>query len=230
MLAKPNYDKLLSLFDADALSAIDSMVEAKDFLAAIRREIAVLGPGIVKLLDGAGIKIRSVGARERVHEMSESLKKLGQKVQPGVLGLFVPSDRALYILDPAPGCVVHELSHAWDMCMLSDPLPPDFDVATATMTDWLKLAPYRTARDKEFAKSLVGNRLPPSSYGGSNLQEFWAESGRAYCNVNDSGSLWDELSAPKMRACNRDSFRFVMQQFHHYNGRRFEKWRHYEGD
>ncbi len=226
MIARPDAQKMLSRFDDAAIASMHNMIEAAEYRATIVDEIAILGPGIIRALDSAGIKIRSVGARSRIHEMSEIIKRFGITIQPGVQGLYVPFDKALYIVEPMTGVTVHELGHAFDHILSPDSIPADFDPLTASLADCAKIKPFRTQNDKEFLERFVGNRHAVSSYGATSIQEMWAESVRAFTNCNDTGNLFDELSAAKYRVLNRGSYAFMLEIFIRYNGRSFEKWRH----
>jgi hypothetical protein len=226
MIARPDAQKMLSRFDDAALTAMNNMIEATEYRQTITDELAILGPGIIRALDGAGIKIRSVGAKSRIDAMSQVIKRFGITLQPGVQGLYVPFDKALYIVEPMAGVSVHEAGHALDHILSPNSIPTDFDPLTASLAECAKIKPFRTQTDQDFITRFVGNRHAVSAYGATSTQEMWAESVRAFTNCNDTGNLFDELSAAKYRVLNRGSYAFMLEIFIRYNGRSFEKWRH----
>lgn len=226
MLARPNALRMLERFDDTSLAALREMIEASEFRTTIEHEAALLGPGVIRKLHGFGIKIRSVGAKDRITELSAVIKRFGIAPPPGCQGLYVPFDKALYIIVPMAGVTAHELGHALDHALCLVQIPDGFDPLTASLSECERVRPFRTQQDASFAKRVVGNRQAISAYAATNLQEAWAEQVRALTNCNDTGNLFDELSAAKYRAINRESYAFTLGIFLELNGRAFERWRH----
>jgi hypothetical protein len=226
MIARPDPQKMLARFDDAAIAAMNNMIEAREYREAIVNDIAILGPGIIRALDSHNIKIRSVGAKSRIGEMSEVIKRFGITIHPGVQGLYVPFDKALYIVEPAIGVANHECGHALDHILAPNAIPEGFDPLTASLQECAKIKPFMTQTDSEFTTRFVGNKYAVSAYGATSRQEAFAEAVRAFTNCNDTGNLFDELSAAKYRTMNRSSYAFMLELFIRYYGRSFEKWRH----
>ena len=224
-ILQPNPERMLERFSKEEEKSLYNLIEANEYRSQIEHELAVIGPGIITLLDEHSIKIKSLGASARIEEYSKTMERFGTKLPPGVQGLFVPFDKALYILAPQPGVVVHELGHAIDYCLAKDPIPAWFkieDVRNYKLSDIQGIKPFLTLQSQDVLNSLRGSGIAPSLYGSTSPQEFFAEAVRSYCNVNETGSLWDEISATKFRCTNRESYTHIANIFLKYNGRKFE--------
>jgi hypothetical protein len=231
MIAEPDIEKMKHAFSAHAREQLGSLIEAREFRDVIEDELYVLGPGVVAKLADAGIRFRSAGARTRIDELSPAAKKLGIEKSPGDLGLFIPFDRAVYIIEPIPGVSGHEGLHALDYALSVDPfngMSPDdvIDALSKSSQICEGVRPFATMQDASLAAMLRGNGELPTTYAGVSTQELWAEAGRSYCNVGRTNSLFSEVSAAKYRAVNRRSYALMLSVFHTLNGRAFERLRY----
>ena len=94
-------------------------------------------------------------------------------------GLFVVEERALYLRSRSPMTVAHEFGHALD-CALGGGV-------------------YRSGIDPQ-VRSLFANATAfVTPYAATGVNEYFAESLRAYVEANDSGSPWPRATRARLR-------------------------------
>ena len=96
-------------------------------------------------------------------------------------GLFVVEERTVYLRTVSSMTVVHELGHALD-CVLGAGV-------------------YRSSVDPVIRRAFESATQFVTPYAASSLDEFFAESWRAYLGANDPHSLWPPVTRARLEAC-----------------------------
>ncbi len=96
-------------------------------------------------------------------------------------GLFVVEERTVYLRTVSSITVVHELGHALD-CVLG-------------------AGEYRSSVDPVIRRAFESATRFVTPYAASSLDEFFAESWRAYLGANDPNSLWPTVTRARLEAC-----------------------------
>jgi len=144
-----------------------------------------IDPAIIEFLVAANTKIYSLNqkAREQYIDASPYLKTFGVNVDlwpAPPAGLFVVSERTVYLRSTTPMTVAHELGHAFDLALSSDD-----SYWTSTNPDW------KNAFD-------ASTRFV-SRYSETGTDEAFAEAWRAWWNINDTASPWPSVSREQLR-------------------------------
>jgi hypothetical protein len=151
--------------------------------AAIDRTIERFGPGARRLATGAGMRIVMLAARERFRDRSRALRRLSAGVDDWPIppaGLFVVEERTVYLRSCSAMTVAHEFAHALD-CALGGGI-------------YLSSVDPRIRRAFERATAFI------TPYAASALDEYFAESLRAWVNANDPQSLWPRATRIRLKA------------------------------
>jgi hypothetical protein len=157
----------------------------------IATTLAKFGSGAVAFALRSGIRITPLRIAQRYRDASPSLRRLGVDVDTWPVppaGLFVVEERTVYLRTPTPMTIAHEFSHAID-CALGGGV-------------------YRSGYDPQIRAAFANARSFVTPYAATGLDEYFAESMRAYVGVNDRISPWPaatrvRLAAidPAMHAC-----------------------------
>ena len=157
----------------------------------IATTLARFGAGAVAFATRSGIRIMPLRIAERYRDASRSLRRLGVDVDAWPVppaGLFVVEERTVYLRTPTPMTIAHEFSHAID-CALGGGV-------------------YRSGYDPQIRAAFADARSFVTPYAATGLDEYFAESMRAYVEVNDKTSPWPaatrarlEAIDPAMHAC-----------------------------
>ena len=144
---------------------------------AIAVTLARFGSGAVTFASRNGIRIAPLRIAERYRDASRSLRRLGVDVDAWPVppaGLFVVEERTVYLRTPTPMTVAHEFAHALD-CALGGGV-------------------YRSGYDPAIRAAFGRARSFVTPYAATGLDEYFAESMRAYVEVNDATSPWPMYS------------------------------------
>jgi hypothetical protein len=120
---------------------------------------------------------------QRYRDASPALRRLGVGVDAWPdppAGLFVVEERTIYLRDACPMTVAHEFGHALD-CALGGGV-------------------YRSGYDVHIRYAFSMARKFVSSYAAYGLDEYFAESVRAFVGVNDSACPWPKVSRARLKA------------------------------
>jgi len=153
--------------------------------ASIRtRLVKWYGEPVVRYAEGRGIEVRVLKPSEKYKSASASLLRLGVDVDSWPAppaGLFVVAERTVYLRWPSDMTLAHEFAHGLD-CALGG---------------GIYLSGYDTVIRGAFARS----REYVTPYAGTGLDEFFAESVRAYIGVNDPRCSWPPVSRARLMEC-----------------------------
>lgn len=150
---------------------------------AIAATLARFGSGAIAFAARSGIRIAPLRIAQRYRDASRSLRRLGVDVDAWPVppaGLFVVEERTVYLRTPTPMTVAHEFAHALD-CALGGGV-------------------YRSGYDPDIRSAFANARSYVTPYAATGLDEYFAESMRAYVEVNDPSSPWPAATRARLLA------------------------------
>jgi hypothetical protein len=133
---------------------------------------------------------------ERYGSASKTLARLGIDVDrwpAPPAGLFVVEERALYLRSRSPMTVAHEFGHALD-CALGGGV-------------------YRSGIDPRVRAFYCRARAFVTPYAATGIDEYFAESLRAYVGVNDPQSQWPRATRERLRRIDASMCEYVASLF-----------------
>lgn len=156
--------------------------------SSIERVIGKMPEPILEKLAQNGTQIRVLQRGQLYAEASPELKRLSIDVDAWPAppaGLFVVSERTLYLRSLSPMTIVHELGHAYD-CALGG-------------------GAYVSGLDPVLRQQYIDATSFTSPYAATGLDEWFAEGFRCYVSqfveANDRGSHWPKASIERLEAC-----------------------------
>jgi hypothetical protein len=151
------------------------------------------------------IRVLLLRAGELYREASQALARLGIDVDAWPAppaGLFVVEERALYLRSRSPMTVAHEFGHALD-CALGGGV-------------------YRSGIDPQ-VRALFANAVSfITPYAATGVDEYFAESLRAYVEANDPASPWPRATRARLRHGDPGMHEFIDRLFEREFGDRLE--------
>ena len=163
---------------------------------AIADALARFGEDAVAFAYARGIRIVPLAAAQRYRDASASLRRLGVDVDAWPVppaGLFVVEERAVYLRSATPMTVAHEFAHGLD-CALGGGV-------------------YRSGYDSTIRGAFAATRAFVTPYAATGLDEYFAESIRAFVEVNDPSSPWPPATRERLATVDRAMYRFVEDLF-----------------
>ncbi len=160
--------------------AVDARPDAH---AAIDAVLDRFGPGALRLAANAGVRLVHLRGHEAYRDRSRALRRLTTGVDDWPVppaGLFVVEERAVYLRSTSPMTVAHEFAHALD-CALGGGV-------------------YLSGVDPRVRRAFREARAFITPYAASGLDEYFAESLRAWVEANDSRSPWPRATRARLRA------------------------------
>lgn len=157
----------------------DAAREARSKIAEV---LACFGESILSRVAKAHGSIRPLRKHERYAEASPALARLGIDVDSWPAppaGLFVVEERTVYLRSLSPMTIAHEFGHALD-CALGNGV-------------------YFSGIDSAVREAFANAKSFVTLYAASGIDEYFAESARAYVGVNDRSSHWPSVSRAKLR-------------------------------
>jgi hypothetical protein len=155
---------------SDARSAIDTVLDR-------------FGRGALRAAAHAGVRVVHLRRSERYRDRSRALRRLAQGVDDWPIppaGLFVVEERAIYLRSTSPMTVAHEFAHALD-CTLGGGV-------------------YLSGVDPRVRRAFREARAFVTPYAASGLDEYFAESTRAWVEANDARSPWPRATRERLRS------------------------------
>jgi len=159
--------------------AVDASPEAR---AAIDAVLDRFGSGALRLAASCGVKLIHLRGREAYRDRSRALRRLASGVDDWPVppaGLFVVEERAVYLRSTSPMTVAHEFAHALD-CALGGGV-------------------YLSSVDPRVRRAFKSARAFITPYAASGLDEYFAESLRAWVEANDPRSPWPRATRARLR-------------------------------
>jgi len=154
------------------------------------------GGGALAYARASNVRVALLHAGERYQQASSALERLGIDVDAWPAppaGLFVVEERTLYLRSRSPMTVAHEFGHALD-CALGGGV-------------------YRSGVDPRVRKLFTDARAFVTPYAATGLDEYFAESLRAYVGVNDPASPWPRATRERLRRIDPAMYEYVDELF-----------------
>jgi hypothetical protein len=147
----------------------------------IEETLQAFGEDALRFAQRAGIRVVPLNAGERYTETSSALRRLGIEIDDWPVppaGLFVVEERTIYLRSYTRMTIAHEFGHALD-CALGGGV-------------------YRSGIDPRIRRAYARARTFVTPYAASGIDEYFAESMRAYVGVNDPSSLWPPATRARL--------------------------------
>src|SRR5580700_4926399 len=163
------------------------------------------GRGALLYAARSRIRVLLLRAGELYREASQALARLGIDVDAWPAppaGLFVVEERALYLRSRSPMTVAHEFGHALD-CALGGGV-------------------YRSGIDPQVRALFANATTFVTPYAATGVDEYFAESLRAYVEANDAASPWPRATRARLRHGDPGMHEFVENLFQFEFGERLE--------
>lgn len=173
-----------------------TLIESHDTESAIASTLQRFGDAALDLARNAGIRIVPLARGERYSERSEALQRLEIDVDAWPAppaGLFVVEERTVYLRSRSPMTVAHEFGHAID-CALGGGV-------------------YHSSRDPELRGLFSQATKFVTPYAATAPDEYFAESVRAFVEVNDPQSFWPRATRERLRRIDTGMFSYVDRLF-----------------
>ena len=179
---------------ADAALLIDFACRNK--YSVIIRTLNRFGADAIGFAHRNGIHIVPLERSEAYSQRSAALQRLSVDIDswpaPPV-GLFVVEERTVYLRSYSPMTVAHEFGHALD-CALG-------------------LGVYRSSTDPVLRELFAQARAYVTPYAATGLDEYFAESLRAYVEINDASSFWPRATRERLQRIDAGMYDYVERLF-----------------
>jgi transglutaminase-like putative cysteine protease len=149
---------------------------------AIESVLDRFGPGALRVAASAGTRIVLLRPGESYRDRSRALRRFFAPVDAWPVppaGVFVVEERTVYLRSISPMTVAHEFAHALD-CALGGGV-------------------YLSAVDPRVRRAFHAARKYVTPYAASGLDEYFAESLRAWVEANDPRSPWPRATRKRLR-------------------------------
>ncbi len=163
------------------------------------------GRGALAYAARSRIRVMLLHPGEHYRQASQALARLGIDVDAWPAppaGLFVVEERALYLRSRSPMTVAHEFGHALD-CALGGGV-------------------YRSGIDPQVRALFANATSFVTPYAATGVDEYFAESLRAYVEANDSTSPWPRATRARLRHADPEMLEFVDRLFAREFGERLQ--------
>ena len=153
-----------------------------DALAAIDVVLDRFGPGALRVAASASVRLFHLRGNEAYRDRSRALRRLASGVDDWPVppaGLFVVEERTVYLRSTSPMTVAHEFAHALD-CALGGGV-------------------YLSGVDPRIRRAFREARAFITPYAATGVDEYFAESLRAYVEANDPASPWPRATRARLR-------------------------------
>jgi hypothetical protein len=165
-------------------------------VGVIAQTLARFGPGALRFAAAGGIRIVPLGPSRRYAHASPALRRLGVDVDAWPVppaGLFVVEERTVFLRSASAMTVAHEFGHALD-CALGGGV-------------------YRSGFDAQIAAAFAAARGHVTPYAATGLDEYFAESLRAYVEVNDAHCAWPRATRERLATIDPRMHAFLASLF-----------------
>ena len=165
-------------------------------LAQIAPTLARFGSNALRFARRHDVRVVPLRANERYTRASPALARMGVDVDAWPAppaGLFVVEERSVYLRSRSPMTVAHEFGHALD-CALGGGV-------------------YRSGIDPKVRALFSAARGFVTPYAATGLDEYFAESLRAYVEANDPTSIWPPATRDRLRRVDPGMCAYVERLF-----------------
>jgi hypothetical protein len=163
---------------------------------AIVLTLARFGADALRFAELRRIRVVPMHPRERYDAASPAIARMGIDVDAWPAppaGLFVVEERCVYLRSRSPMTVAHEFGHALD-CALGDGV-------------------YRSGLDPRVRTAYATAREFVTPYAATGLDEYFAESLRAFVEVNDPASPWPRATRARLQRIDPAMFDYLALLF-----------------
>jgi hypothetical protein len=163
---------------------------------AIIRTLRKFGDAALQYALQRGIRIVPLIRGQRYQDRSEALRRLAVDVDAWPAppaGLFVVEERTMYLRSRSAMTVAHEFGHALD-CALGEGV-------------------YRSSMDPLLRRLFAEAQAFVTPYAATGADEYFAESLRAYVEVNDPQSFWPRATRERLRRIDPEMYGYVKRLF-----------------
>jgi hypothetical protein len=164
--------------------------------ACVLRTLLRFGAGPLRFARSHGIRVVPLGRHETYGARSPALRRLSIDVDAWPAppaGLFVVEERTVYLRSRSAMTVAHEFGHALD-CALGGGI-------------------YRSGVDPVLRRLFSEARAFITPYAATGADEYFAESLRAYVEVNDAHSFWPRATRARLRRIDAGIHDYIKQLF-----------------
>jgi hypothetical protein len=150
--------------------------------ATIANTLERFGTDALEYASKRRIQVRPLEVGERYDEASPALARMGVDVDgwpAPPAGLFVVEERTVYIRSQSAMTIAHEFGHALD-CALGGGV-------------------YRSGLDPKIRAAFAAAREYVTPYASTGLDEYMAESIRAYVEISDPASPWPPATRERLQ-------------------------------
>ncbi len=164
--------------------------------ASVVQTLTRFGRGALVYALDRGVRVALLRANEAYRRASAALARLGIDVDAWPAppaGLFVVEERTLYLRSRSPMTVAHEFGHALD-CALGAGI-------------------YRSGIDPRVRALFADARAFVTPYAATGIDEYFAESLRAYVEVNDPASTWPLATRVRLARLDPGMHAYVAELF-----------------
>ncbi len=178
--------------DASLLLDAANPYEHASILATLNR----FGEGAIAFAYRNGTRIVPLAPEQRYDDASAALKRLSVDVDAWPAppaGLFVVEERTVYLRSRSPMTVAHEFGHALD-CALGGGV-------------------YRSSIDPQLRRLFAEACAYVTPYAATGTDEYFAESLRAYVEINDPASFWPRATRARLRRVDPQMYAYVSRLF-----------------
>ncbi len=175
----------MATMQKDALAIARRLFEYERGRAAENEVVETLlrfGRGALAYAVRSHVRVMLLHPGELYRQASQALARLGIDVDAWPAppaGLFVVEERALYLRSRSPMTVAHEFGHALD-CALGGGV-------------------YRSGIDPQVRALFANATSFVTPYAATGVDEYFAESLRAYVEANDAASPWPRATRARLR-------------------------------
>jgi hypothetical protein len=166
--------------DTTILSALIPGAGASTRLS-IGETLRSFGEPALSFVANAGVTVQLLRPGQRFESASPALKRLQIDVDAWPTppaGLFVVEERRVYLRSRSPMTIAHEFSHGLD-CALGGGL-------------------YHSAVDPKIRRAFANAKTFVTPYAATGIDEYFAESVRAYVGANDATSQWPAATRQRL--------------------------------
>lgn len=163
---------------------------------SIIRTLNRFGAPAIAFAYNFGTRVVPLDPRQRYDDASPALKRLGVDVDAWPAppaGLFVVEERTVYLRSRSTMTVAHEFGHALD-CALGGGV-------------------YRSSIDPHLRRLFTEATAYVTPYAATGTDEYFAESVRAYVEVNDPASFWPRATRARLRRIDPEMYDYVADLF-----------------
>jgi hypothetical protein len=183
---------------ADAVSLSEELIApcAGERSDGVARTLARFGSGALRFALRHAVSVVPLPSGERYRDRSPALARMGIDVDAWPAppaGLFVVEERRVYLRSRSPMTVAHEFGHALD-CALGGGV-------------------YRSGIDPNLRAIFTSARGFVTPYAATGIDEYFAESLRAYVEANDVASHWPRATKARLRTVDPAMFAYIDRLF-----------------